>query len=95
MSGWALARRAGPLRAAGAVLRFLSRWRPDVVVVAELDLWLVMLDRLRVRGIPLMMAHARMTDHRVAGRKRVGRISAMLRLMQDGLMRERLTSIGR
>lgn len=89
-----------PMEAAAALARFLDHWRPDAVVVAELDLWPLMLDCLRARGIPVMMANARLTDHRFAGRKRMGRmfgdVLAMLRLMlvQDGLTRERLIALG-
>lgn len=89
-----------PMEAAGPLTRFLDHWRPQALVVAELDLWPLMLMTARARGIPVMMANARMTDHRFAGRRRLGAffadVLALLDLMlvQDALTKDRLVTLG-
>ncbi len=60
-----------PVDAPGPVARFLDHWRPDALLLAELDLWPLMLSRLAGRGVPMVMANARLTDHRFAGRMRM------------------------
>ena len=89
-----------PMEAAGPLARFLDHWRPQALVVAELDLWPLMLVSARARGIPVMMANARMTDHRFKGRRRLGRFFADvlalpdLMLVQDALTKARLITLG-
>ncbi|MDM7932015.1 glycosyltransferase N-terminal domain-containing protein [Tabrizicola sp.] len=89
-----------PVDAPGPVRRFLRHWRPDALLLAELDLWPLTLSRLHKRGIPVVMANARLTDHRYSGRQRIralmcdvlGLIDMML--VQDVRTRERLISLG-
>lgn len=60
-----------PMEAPGAMARFLEHWRPEALVVAELDLWPLMLARTRARGVPILMVNALMTARRFANRRRM------------------------
>lgn len=42
-----------------AVARALDHWRPDVVIVAESDLWPNLLDAVAARGVPAVLVNAR------------------------------------
>lgn len=89
-----------PVDAPGPVARFLTHWRPDALLLAELDLWPLMLSRLHGRGIPVVMANARLTDHRFADRQKMralmgdvlGLIDTML--VQNDETRDRLIALG-
>ena len=89
-----------PVDAHKPVARFLNHWRPDALLLAELDLWPVMLTRLRARGVPLVMANARLTDHRFRGRQKMRGLMADLLglfdklLVQDDQTKDRLIALG-
>jgi 3-deoxy-D-manno-octulosonic-acid transferase len=89
-----------PVDAHKSVARFLNHWRPDALLLAELDLWPVMLTRLRALGVPLVMANARLTDHRFRGRQKMRGLMADLlglfdqMLVQDNQTRDRLIILG-
>jgi 3-deoxy-D-manno-octulosonic-acid transferase len=89
-----------PVDTPGAVTRFLDHWRPDAMLLAELDLWPLMLRRLAARGVPVVMANARLTDRRYAGRRRMrGLMRDLLaligpKLVQDDRTRTRLIALG-
>ena len=89
-----------PVDTPGAVRRFLDHWRPDALLLAELDLWPLMLSRLAARGVPVVMANARLTDRRMADRQRMRALMADvlgligLKLVQDDRTRVRLIALG-
>lgn len=60
-----------PLDGPRAAARFLSRWRPDLVVFAESDLWPNLLGQAQRRGIPTALVNARMSARSFARWRRV------------------------
>lgn len=63
----------------GAVRRFLDRFRPTVGVVMETEIWPNLFRTCRERGIPLMLASARLSE------KSVRRYSRLSKLTSDAL----------
>ncbi|PSC04633.1 3-deoxy-D-manno-octulosonic acid transferase [Alsobacter soli] len=51
-----------PLDVPAYVRRFLDHWAPDLVLVAESELWPNMLVEVDERGIPLVLVNARMSE---------------------------------
>ena len=51
-----------PLDAKGPVERFLGHWRPDLAVFVESEIWPVTLREAHVRGVPLVMMNARLSE---------------------------------
>lgn len=51
-----------PLDLAGPVARFLDHWRPDVAVMVESEFWPRLVHQTHRRGIPLILANARLSD---------------------------------
>lgn len=60
-----------PLDFTWAVDRTLDRVRPDLLVLGELELWPNLLARTRRRGIPIVVANARMSERSAAGYARI------------------------
>jgi 3-deoxy-D-manno-octulosonic-acid transferase len=60
-----------PLDFTWAVDRVLDRVRPDLLVLGELELWPNLLARARRRGIPIVVANARMSERSAAGYARI------------------------
>jgi 3-deoxy-D-manno-octulosonic-acid transferase len=60
-----------PLDFTWAVDRVLDRVRPDLLVLGELELWPNLLARVRRRGIPVVVANARMSERSAAGYARI------------------------
>jgi len=60
----------------GAVRRFLDRVRPDVVLLMETELWPNILHQCRRRGVPVLLANARLSERSAAGYARLGRFTA-------------------
>lgn len=60
-----------PLDFTWAVDRVLDRVRPDLLVLGELELWPNMLARTARRGIPIVVANARMSPRSAAGYARI------------------------
>lgn len=89
-----------PLDLPGPMGRFLSHWRPDVAVMVESEFWPRLIHDCHARGIPLILANARLSDRSVARWKRVpglsramlGRFSALV--APDAAMANRLADIG-
>ncbi len=50
-----------PLDAPKFVERFLTHWNPDIAIFAESELWPNMVSALRARGVPLVLANARIS----------------------------------
>jgi 3-deoxy-D-manno-octulosonic-acid transferase len=89
-----------PVDTPSAVELFLAHWRPDALLLAELDLWPLMLSHLATREIPVIMANARLTDRRMADRQRMRALMADVlalighKLVQDEATRTRLIALG-
>ena len=66
----------------GAVQRFLRRVRPRVAIIMETELWPNLIHGCQQRGIPVMVANARLSARSAAGYQRVA-----------GLTREALQNI--
>lgn len=59
-----------------AVARFLDRVRPAQVVVMETELWPTLFRQLRQRGVPLLIANARLSPGSFAGYSKVAGFTA-------------------
>ncbi len=67
-----------PLDFTWAVSRVLDRVRPDLLVLGELELWPNLLACVHARGIPVVVANARMSEKSAKG---YGRIRPIVRRM--------------
>lgn len=82
------------------VARFLNRAQPQQVVVMETELWPNLFQALRVRGIPLTIANARLSPRsfkgysRVAGFARSVLANVTTVAAQSALDAERFTALG-
>ena len=56
-----------PLDIPAWIARFLAHWRPDAAVFVESELWPNTLAACRARGVPLLLANARMSDRSARG----------------------------
>jgi 3-deoxy-D-manno-octulosonic-acid transferase len=99
-----------PYDSPGAVLRFISAWRPRAGVILETELWPNLYAAAGARGIPLILANARLSLRSARAyarwarltRETLARLSAVAaqteadgeRLVALGLPRERLTVTG-
>jgi 3-deoxy-D-manno-octulosonic-acid transferase len=89
-----------PIDTPGPTQRFLDHWRPNAMLLAELDLWPLMLRRCHARQVLVVMANARLTDHRYANRKRMRSLMAGMlglidrKFVQDDLTKKRLIHLG-
>jgi 3-deoxy-D-manno-octulosonic-acid transferase len=96
------AKRFGPERAfpcpldfTWAVNRVLDQVRPDLVVLGELELWPNLLACVAHRGIPIVVANARMSERSAAGyariaplvRRMLGRVDAVVARSPDDAAR--------
>ena len=89
-----------PLDFPGPVGRFLSRWRPDVAVMVESEFWPRLMHETHARGIPMILANARISDRsaRRWGRMRglaaalLGRFTLLA--APDAAMAARLVALG-
>ena len=83
-----------------AVSRFLAHWRPNAFLLAELDLWPYTLSRLAASAVPMVMANARLTDHRFQGRRKIRPLMRDVLqlfsriLVQESLTKERMIFLG-
>jgi 3-deoxy-D-manno-octulosonic-acid transferase len=69
-----------PLDFTWAVNRVLDRVRPDLLVLGELELWPNLLACVHARGIPVVVANARMSERSAQG---YGRIRPIVRRMLE------------
>lgn len=89
-----------PLDAQGPLNRFLSRWRPDLCVLVESELWPNLLDQCARRELPVALLNARLSDGSAAGWQRFpGTTDFVLRgvrmaLCQDQRSRDHLRAMG-
>jgi 3-deoxy-D-manno-octulosonic-acid transferase len=92
--------RYAPYDLPGAVRRFLERVRPRLVIIMETELWPNILHQCARRGIPVLLANARLSEQSAASYRRVattaGRMLASISCIaaqtrQDAM---RLVSLG-
>ena len=67
-----------PLDVPGFMRRFLDHWRPDLVILAESELWPNLILEVSGRGIPLVLANARMSSRSF---RRWGRVPGIIRAL--------------
>jgi len=80
-----------PLDFTWAVNRVLDRVRPDLLVLGELELWPNLLACVHARGIPVVVANARMSETSAQGygrirplvRRMLGRVSLVIARSQE------------
>ncbi len=80
-----------PLDFTWAVNRVLDRVRPDLLVLGELELWPNLLACVHARGIPVVVANARMSEASAGGYSRIrplvrgmlGRVSLVIARSQE------------
>jgi 3-deoxy-D-manno-octulosonic-acid transferase len=108
MTGMALAKKkyAGltvfycPLDFSWAVRTAMRRIRPDVLVLAELELWPNLVRAARERGARVAVINGRLSEHSFAGYRRirgfVGRLLGQIDLLavQDATYAERFVALG-
>jgi len=58
-----------PLDGPRAVAAFMARWRPDMAIFAEGEIWPNMLEALKRRNVPAALVNARMTAKSIRGWK--------------------------
>ncbi len=83
-----------------AVRRFLGRIRPRVAIIMETELWPNLFHGCHARGIPLILANARLSERSAAGYRRIaglsrqtlGNLTAVAAQTQDDA--RRLISLG-
>lgn len=56
----------------GAVRRFLARFRPDVGVLMETEIWPNLIHEAHACGVPLVLANARLSEKSLRGAERAG-----------------------
>ncbi|WP_299042628.1 3-deoxy-D-manno-octulosonic acid transferase [uncultured Tateyamaria sp.] len=56
-----------PLDGTGPLNRFLDRWRPDLCVLVESELWPNLLDLCARRDVPIALLNARLSDRSAEG----------------------------
>jgi 3-deoxy-D-manno-octulosonic-acid transferase len=82
------------------VARFLDHFRPQIVLVMETEVWPNVLAACRVRGVPAVLANARLSEKSARGYRRLGALArsafASFRAIcaQDGESAERLRALG-
>ena len=68
-----------PIDAATYIRRFLDHWRPDLVMLAESELWPNLITEVKRRNLPLMLVNARLSERSFQRWQRFpGFISALL-----------------
>ncbi len=64
-----------------AIARFLARVRPRMLVIMETELWPNLIHQCRRRGVPVILANARLSARSAAGYRRLHRLAR--RMMED------------
>jgi 3-deoxy-D-manno-octulosonic-acid transferase len=89
-----------PLDLNGAVKRFFDRVQPALLIIMETEIWPNLYFEARRRGIPVMIANARISERSIGGYRRMRWFSAMALSQvsriaaQSKLDAERLIEIG-
>jgi 3-deoxy-D-manno-octulosonic-acid transferase len=63
-----------PYDTPGAVARFLNQIRPRLAIIMETELWPNLFAECERRGVPLVLASARMSDRSLSRYRRLGRL---------------------
>jgi 3-deoxy-D-manno-octulosonic-acid transferase len=72
-----------PLDTPGAVRRFLAHWRPDLVLMAESELWPNLLEELARHRVPVALVNARMSERSFARWRNAPRTAAAVLSLID------------
>ena len=89
-----------PLDLPGPVRRFLDHWRPDVAVLVESEFWPRLMRAVVARGVPLVLANARISERSAARWARARGVARALLShftvigAPDAAMAARLASLG-
>jgi 3-deoxy-D-manno-octulosonic-acid transferase len=89
-----------PLDIPAYIARFLDHWRPDLVLMAESDLWPTLITSVYRQRIPLVLVNARISDRSYKRWKQFPKVSRALLscfslgLAQTGADSERLSLLG-
>ncbi len=75
--------------------RFLDHWRPDLAIVMEADLWPAQLALAHARGVPILLANARLSERSFANWRRAGRFARPLFSILDLVMATNPRQAGR
>jgi 3-deoxy-D-manno-octulosonic-acid transferase len=67
-----------PVDLPGAVRRTLDRLRPQLVILMETELWPNLIHQAYSRGIPVILANARLSERSARGYGRVGRLTRQM-----------------
>lgn len=59
----------------GAVARFLARFRPRLGILMETEIWFNLIDACARRGVPLLLANARLSEKSARGYARVASLT--------------------
>ncbi len=70
--------RFAPLDVPSWVDRFLDRWRPDLLLLVESEIWPTLIARCRARAIPLALVNGRLSQRSFARWNRSGAIGRAL-----------------
>jgi 3-deoxy-D-manno-octulosonic-acid transferase len=84
-----------PVETPSAMARFLSHWHPDALIIAEVDMWPIMMNRTAARNIPIHMINATLTQKSVERRQRAAKSYAYLISLVDKILVQDLISIER
>ncbi len=74
-----------PIDCPAPVTRFLNHWRPDAMVLSEMDLWPRLLADTKARGVPMLMLNAHVTDRRYRRRRRFAAANGWLMDLFDAI----------
>lgn len=78
-----------------AVGRFLAHWRPDALIVAEADMWPVMLLRARRTELPMVLLNTHVTERRYRRRRRMAASNGYLMDLFDTILVQDAGSMAR
>ena len=98
--GGGVVHRYFPFDFPGSVARFLDRVEPRVAIIMETEIWPNLLARCRLRGVPVILANARLSERSAAGYRRFRRLFAPVLsgvaavAAQSGEDARRIASIG-
>jgi 3-deoxy-D-manno-octulosonic-acid transferase len=79
----------------GALRRFMAHWRPGALVVAEADLWPLMLVTARRAGLPMVLINTHVTERRYRRRRRMPATNGALLDLFDTILVQDAQSMAR
>ena len=74
-----------PIDTPATVRRFLDHWQPTLALWCEMDLWPVLVQQTRTRGVPMALVNARIKPAALPGRLRLRAFYAALLAQYDRL----------